>query len=309
MTRAERLLLAVSCPACHGLDQDATTEPDALAAAGAHDDTHHGGAVTALITAPPPGRTRPAMPTATISRRIVQPVPAAVPGEEWTVAAVDLFDILTNTRPAAHDDLTLPALCTVRLHADGLRLHAVATDRYRIHQDHAALTTPLPFPSVGPPVGPVLLDRADVDRLLRELRPLIRRRDAGQVTLTVPPESGDGRLVTVDLPDWSTLRFHDTTDFRAGFLNIDRIEQGMRDWGPVDEIHVNPAFLADFARLVNGGRRISDALGLRFRTPRLNLNPSPIRITTPARPSFRADLMPIQLPDPAPAVTTRGRTS
>ncbi len=246
------------------------------------------------------------MSTATISRT-VHPAPPVSTDGVWTLAAVDLFDILTNTRTAALDDLTLPTLCAVRLHDDGVRLHAVATDRYRIHHDHAALTTPIPLDA--PPVGPVLLALADVDRLVRALRPLIRRRDAGPVTLTVSPdvpESGTGRQrVTVDLPDWSTLRFHYNTGLAAGFPNVERLEASMHGWGPVDEIHVNAAFLADFARLVNGGRRVGGALGLRFRAPRpapgLTYRPNPIRITTTARPSFRADLMPIPLPDPAPA--------
>ncbi|WP_202797639.1 MULTISPECIES: hypothetical protein [Protofrankia] len=217
------------------------------------------------------------------------------------MSAVDLFDVLTNTRLAAYDDPTLPALCAVRLHVDGGRLHAVATDRYRIHRDHAELTAPA---STSPAVGPVLLALPDVTRLVRALRPLTRRRDdLGPVALTVPPRvAGVGRVVSVDLPDWSTLRFQDDTDAGASFPSPDRLEASMSGWHPVEQIHVNPAFLADFSRLVHGGRRLAGALGLRFRTPKPrpdepgDVYNGPIRITVDGRASFHADLMPIHVP-------------
>jgi len=217
-----------------------------------------------------------------------------------TVTIAGLYDVLTNTiRAVGGTRFTdLPSLARLRLHlADG-RLHATATDRFRVHRDWTPLldNTPACLPD------PLFLSAADV----ATLRALLRRRLAaalrcGPATLTVGAPTPDGALRPVRLAvgnvarrDSLTVASH--TDPDLPYPDIAATDRTFRGWSPTDTVRLNPRFLTDAAQITHDGRPAPRHAGiqLHFRADRTSDLPGPVRITHPARPSWTADIMPIR---------------
>ncbi|WP_322777723.1 hypothetical protein [Frankia sp. Cas4] len=119
-----------------------------------------------------------------------------------TVASVDLLDILANTRLAAGRNDGPLGLSMVRLYVADGRLHAAATDRYRIHRDST------PIGDDHSLAAPFLLGRGDTGRILRLIRPLLRQFTGSTVTFTRPQPAADdiaAHPLTVTLPDGAVL--------------------------------------------------------------------------------------------------------
>ncbi|CAI7975626.1 putative DNA_pol3_beta_2 domain-containing protein [Frankia sp. Hr75.2] len=247
-----------------------------------------------------PASTALADPTTVITLAGPPPTATAPDRVTLTVTIAGLFDVLTNTVRAIGTDLTLPSIARLRLHiADG-RLHATATDRYRIHRDWTPLldNTPAHLPD------PLFLSTSDV----ATLRALLRRRLApatrtAPATLTVGLPSPDGELRPVRLTVGSRRTHRDSltvvsvADPDLPYPDIAALDARFPAMGATGAVQLNPQFIDDAGRLTHDGRPVSRRAGLlfHFRTARTDGEAGPIRITHPERPSWAADLMPIRI--------------
>ncbi|WP_163549733.1 hypothetical protein [Candidatus Frankia nodulisporulans] len=216
-----------------------------------------------------------------------------------TVTVAGLFDVLTNTVRAIGTSEALPQIARLRLHLADARLHALGTDRYRIHRDWTPTldNTPAHLPA------PLALGASDV----ATLRALLRRRlalplRAQPATLTVGPDVDGVRPIRLTLgarPHADTLTVLSAETSTRYFPDMAAAEARFAGWDATDAVHLNPRYLADAARLTHDGRPVSPHAGLefRFRAARPDGTPGPVRLTSPARPSWSADVMPIRLDD------------
>ncbi|MCK9898295.1 hypothetical protein [Frankia sp. AgB32] len=216
-----------------------------------------------------------------------------------TVTVAGLFDVLTNTVRAVGTDPTLPQIARLRLHLADARLHALGTDRYRIHRDW----TPTLDNTPAHLTEPLALGASDV----ATLRALLRRRLAHSqrtqpATLTVGPDIDGVRPIQLTLgsrPHTDTLTLLSAETSTRYFPDMATAEARFAGWDATDAVHLNPRYLADAARLTHDGRPISRHAGLefRFRAAPPDGAVAPVRLTSPARPSWTADVMPIRLDD------------
>ncbi len=236
------------------------------------------------------------------------PAPASVAPDRLTltVTIAGLFDVLTNTIRAVGTDVTLPSLSRVRLDVADGRLHATATDQYRLHRDWTPLldNQPARLPE------PLLILAEDITAL----RTLLRRKRIAAlreepITLTVtPPYDDDSPYRLVWLSTTSTryglsastascvpVILHSLDDPTLLFPDLAALDARTPGWSETGAISLNPRFLTDAARLTHHGRPVSRHAGLtlRFRADHTPGRHAAVRITHPGRPSWTADVMPI----------------
>ena len=127
---------------------------------------------------------------------------------------------------------TLPILAAVRLERTGTSLTLTATDRYRLTRVTATVAD-------GPDWS-FTLTAADAARVIA----LIPRKDAGPMDLTL--EATDGVL---SVTDWGGSSVH-LTEIEGEYPRVQSvIDQAGKDVEAVEEIAVNPRYLADLAKM------------------------------------------------------------
>jgi len=219
----------------------------------------------------------------------------ASPAAATTVemAAVDLYDVLTNVRPAAQDDpdddFLLP-ITGVQVRVEAGRLHTAATDRFRIYRDHAPISR-----VAGPaPTGPVMIAPGDVDTALA----ILRRGPFGngRVALVFPAPGAPTSLLTlITFPPASTRLAMPAAPAPWPFLANAVSRFDAAGWTSTGAITLNPRLLPDPRQMRHHGGVVDGPVTLRFRPDGLA-----IRAVIAARPSFTADVMPCVLPADRP---------
>jgi DNA polymerase III sliding clamp (beta) subunit (PCNA family) len=154
------------------------------------------------------------------------------------VKASDLLDLITGAAIAAHSKSDLETLNGVYIKAEGGKLTAFATDRYRL------LVGELSGDSGGD-LDNSLIPLTDIKRIIAALKGLDKadlRREVVSLTragdiLTVAIKGG---TLTVSIPSVQTPPPYE--HLFAG------------DPAPISEIHLNADFLAAFAKVPGGGK-------------------------------------------------------
>jgi len=154
------------------------------------------------------------------------------------VKASDLLDLITGAAIAAHSKSDLETLNGVYIKAEGGKLTAFATDRYRL------LVGELAGEGEGE-LSNSLIPLADIKRIIAALKGLDKsdlRREVVSLTragdiLTVAIKGG---TLTVTIPNAQTPPPYE--HLFAG------------DPAPISEIHLNANFLAAFAKVPGGGK-------------------------------------------------------
>ena len=154
------------------------------------------------------------------------------------VKASDLLDLITGAAIAAHSKADLETLNGVYIKAEGGKLTAFATDRYRL------LVGELAGEGEGE-LSNSLIPLADIKRIIAALKGLDKsdlRREVVSLTragdiLTVAIKGG---TLTVTIPSVQTPPPYE--HLFAG------------DPAPISEIHLNADFIAAFAKVPGGGK-------------------------------------------------------
>jgi DNA polymerase III subunit beta len=157
----------------------------------------------------------------------------------FTMNAAILNDLLSGTLIAAGKDSSLPVLTCVQIESRDGKIIAAATDRYRLfigRVDHATI------------------DRDNVEKI-KDFKILILREDLVKIKNLIKPLTGarvinprvifsvDGEKITVNTIDGS-LSF---LSWQGTFPAYEHLIP--TTFEPADEIGVNPAFLADLAKV------------------------------------------------------------
>ena len=154
------------------------------------------------------------------------------------VKASDLLDLITGAAIAAHSKSDLESLNGVYLKAEGGKLTAFATDRYRLLVGELAAEGESELSSS-------LIPLADIKRIIAALkglskidlsREVVSLTRAGDI-LTVAIKGG---TLTVSIPNVQTAPPYE--HLFAG------------DPAPISEIHLNADFVAAFAKVPGGGK-------------------------------------------------------
>lgn len=163
-----------------------------------------------------------------------------------TVKLGDLSDLLTGAMTHAHAKNDLPVLNTVRLEATGIHLTATATDRYRLINGAIALETS------GETLPASLVALADVKRIVALLKGEGARMNSLPVTIS---HAGDmlsvsvrGNAITVSLVSGTYPPFEPYLDGTAPLVGQ-------------EVASLNPAFFADYAKIVGKGKPVSIHFG------------------------------------------------
>jgi len=196
------------------------------------------------------------------------------------VKASDLLDLITGAAIAAHSKSDLETLNGVYIKAEGGKLTAFATDRYRLlvgelaAEGESELSNSLiPLTDIKRIIAALKgLDKAD---LRREVVSLTR---AGDI-LTVAIKGG---TLTVSIPSVQT-----TPPYEHLFAG---------DPAPISEIHLNADFLAAFAKVPGGGKEGQRFIFTGSDTVAGKVRVKPIRVMIPHNTiNWRGLLMPMRM--------------
>lgn len=196
------------------------------------------------------------------------------------VKASDLLDLITGAAIAAHSKSDLETLNGVYLKAEGGKLTAFATDRYRLlvgelaAEGESELSNSLiPLTDIKRIIAALKgLDKAD---LRREVVSLTR---AGDI-LTVAIKGG---TLTVSIPSVQTPPPYE--HLFAG------------DPAPISEIHLNADFIAAFAKVPGGGKEGQRFIFTGSTTVAGKVIVKPIKVIIPHNTiNWRGLLMPMRM--------------
>ena len=171
------------------------------------------------------------------------------------IPAHTLRDLLAGTVLAATRDITLPVLHTVHLRWEPLgdpgsdpekgnlgTLVAEATDRYRMHEGTVAVT----FDEDEPRNGDVLVDRRDVETLVKALPRAPKRPSDAVEAVAEVHGTGSARALVVEA---GAVVHRLTEPYGATFPKVAGLWPADDDRADVDGVAVNPAFVADLAKV------------------------------------------------------------
>ena len=196
------------------------------------------------------------------------------------VKASDLLDLITGAAIAAHSKSDLETLNGVYIKAEGGKLTAFATDRYRL------LVGELAGEGEGE-LSNSLIPLTDIKRIIAALKGLDKadlRREVVSLTragdiLTVAIKGG---TLTVSIPTVQT-----TPPYEHLFAG---------DPAPISEIHLNADFIAAFAKVPGGGKEGQRFIFTGSSTVAGKVIVKPIKVMIPHDTiNWRGLLMPMRL--------------
>jgi len=197
-----------------------------------------------------------------------------------SVKACDLLDLITGAAIAAHSKSDLESLNGVYLKAEGGKLTAFATDRYRLLVGELAAEGESELSSS-------LIPLADIKRIIAALkglskidlsREVVSLTRAGDI-LTVAIKGG---TLTVSIPNVQTAPPYE--HLFAG------------DPAPISEIHLNADFIAAFAKVPGGGKEGQRFIFTGSSTVAGKVIVKPIKVMIPHNTiNWRGLLMPMRL--------------
>ena len=197
-----------------------------------------------------------------------------------SVKACDLLDLITGAAIAAHSKSDLESLNGVYLKAEGGKLTAFATDRYRLLVGELAAEGESELSSS-------LIPLADIKRIIAALkglskidlsREVVSLTRAGDI-LTVAIKGG---TLTVSIPNVQTAPPYE--HLFAG------------DPAPISEIHLNADFVAAFAKVPGGGKAGQRFIFTGSSTVAGKVIVKPIRVMIPHNTiNWRGLLMPMRM--------------
>ena len=196
------------------------------------------------------------------------------------VKASDLLDLITGAAIAAHSKSDLESLNGVYIKAEGGKLTAFATDRYRL------LVGELAGEGEGE-LSNSLIPLTDIKRIIAALKGLDKsdlRREVVSLTragdiLTVAIKGG---TLTVSIPTVQT-----TPPYEHLFAG---------DPAPISEIHLNADFLAAFAKVPGGGKEGQRFIFTGSSTVAGKVIVKPIKVMIPHNTiNWRGLLMPMRM--------------
>jgi DNA polymerase III sliding clamp (beta) subunit (PCNA family) len=196
------------------------------------------------------------------------------------VKASDLLDLITGTAIAAHSKSDLETLNGVYIKAEGGKLTAFATDRYRL------LVGELAGEGEGE-LSNSLIPLTDIKRIIAALKGLDKadlRREVVSLTragdiLTVAIKGG---TLTVSIPSVQTPPSYE--HLFAG------------DPAPISEIHLNADFIAAFAKVPGGGKEGQRFIFTGSTTVAGKVIVKPIKVIIPHNTiNWRGLLMPMRM--------------
>jgi DNA polymerase III sliding clamp (beta) subunit (PCNA family) len=162
-----------------------------------------------------------------------------------TIKAAILDNLLAGANLATNKDKSLTALKCVMLEARDGSIIAAATDRYRIHEGRAGID--------DAEFRRVLITRDDATKIRAFIKDKIKASHADGITITA--DSND--LITV-----SDL-FHNSITCRGQVANFPPYEHLIpTEFNATDTIGLNPAFLADLAKIPGVGKKLPMMLKL-----------------------------------------------
>lgn len=197
-----------------------------------------------------------------------------------SVKACDLLDLITGAAIAAHSKSDLESLNGVYIKAEGGKLTAFATDRYRL------LVGELAAEGEGE-LSNSLIPLTDIKRIIAALKGLDKsdlRREVVSLTragdiLTVAIKGG---TLTVSIPTVQT-----PPPYEHLFIG---------EPAPISEIHLNADFIAAFAKVPGGGKEGQRFIFTGSDTVAGKVRVKPIKVIIPHDTiNWRGLLMPMRM--------------
>lgn len=162
-----------------------------------------------------------------------------------TLSVEELYSIGSLTTVAQKANGDSPVLQTVRVESDGTTVTAVATDRYR----GARVTFPARGDSADV-VAPVVIARGALERFVKAVKAAKRHKDDTVTIHVYPAEEYQEPVIAFAEPSSGLVMTEQAV--KGNYPPVERLFPASDDeFKPFDTFHLNPAHVADAAKILH----------------------------------------------------------